>query len=62
MKASQTKGHILNDSIYVNIHNKQSRLVVAREWGMTPQGYPVSFWNNEDILELVVMAAHYEYS
>ena len=32
MKASQTKGHTLNDSIYVNIHNKQSRLVVARGW------------------------------
>lgn len=32
MKASQPKGHMLNDSIYVNIHNKQSRLVVVRGW------------------------------
>lgn len=26
---------------------------------MTAQGYWVSFWNNEDILGLVVMVAHY---
>ena len=54
MKASQTKGHILNDSIYVNIHNKQSRLVVARGWeekGMGNDSSGVSlgimkiFWN-----------------
>lgn len=52
--------NVIYDSIYMK-HPDQAdfrdgnRLVVARSWvqrGMTTNGYKVSFWNYEDVLQL----------
>lgn len=44
----------------IGIQRGKSRLVVVRdqvgrEWGVMANGHEISFWSNENLLELVVM-------
>lgn len=67
---SDTKGHILYDSIYININNRQihrdrKKISISQVGGGKNEekllnGVRVFFWGNENVLELERSAQHCE--